>query len=167
MLIPRPDRWTSHLSSSSTILGEGEAGRKVADILRDHGIIQDMYYRWKRKFSGMSVTDAKRLKQLEEENRRLKRMVANLTLDGGAQRRPEPKVVKPAARRGGAALARGPGSEPASSLRASRDASIDVLVSDARWGRRGTAATLARARGGASSLWIPPGSLLLVPEGSG
>jgi putative transposase len=63
------------------ILGEGEAGRKVADILRDHGISQDTYYRWKRKFGGMSVTDAKRLKQLEEENRRLKRLVADLTLD--------------------------------------------------------------------------------------
>jgi putative transposase len=63
------------------ILGEGEAGRKVVDICREHGISQDTYYRWKRKYAGMSVPDAKRLKQLEDENRRLKRLVADLTLD--------------------------------------------------------------------------------------
>jgi putative transposase len=66
------------------ILREGEGGRKVADICRDHGISQDTYYRWKRKFGGMSVPDAKRLKQLEDENRRLKKVVADLTLDKDA-----------------------------------------------------------------------------------
>lgn len=63
------------------ILGEGEAGRKVRDILRDHGISQDTYFRWKRKYGGMSVSDARRLKELEDENRRLKKVVADLTLD--------------------------------------------------------------------------------------
>ena len=63
------------------ILQEGEGGRKVADILREHGISQDTYYRWKRKYGGMSVPDAKRLKELEDENRRLKKLVADLTLD--------------------------------------------------------------------------------------
>ncbi len=63
------------------ILREGEGGRKVADICREHGISHHTYYRWKRKYGGMNVPDAKRLKQLEDENRRLKRLVADLTLD--------------------------------------------------------------------------------------
>ena len=63
------------------ILREGEGGRKVADICREHGISQDSYYRWKRKYGGMNIPDAKRLKQLEDENRRLKKLVADLALD--------------------------------------------------------------------------------------
>lgn len=63
------------------ILKEAEAGVKVADLCRKYGISEQTYYRWKSKFGGMDVSDAKRLKQLEEENRRLKRAVADLTLD--------------------------------------------------------------------------------------
>ena len=63
------------------ILKGGEGGRKVADLCREHGISPDTYYRWKRKYGGMSVPDAKRLKQLEDENRRLKKLVADLALD--------------------------------------------------------------------------------------
>ena len=66
------------------VLREVEQGRKVADVCRDHGIAQDTYYRWRRKFGGMQVADAKRLKQLEDENRKLKRLVADLTLDKAA-----------------------------------------------------------------------------------
>ena len=63
------------------VLREVEQGRKVADVCRDHGIAQDTYYRWRKKFGGMQVSDAKRLKQREDENRKLKRLVADLTLD--------------------------------------------------------------------------------------
>jgi putative transposase len=63
------------------ILREAEKGRKVPDLCRDHGIAQDTFYRWRRKYGGMEVADAKRLRQLEEENRRLKKVVADLTLD--------------------------------------------------------------------------------------
>lgn len=63
------------------ILAEAEAGLKVADIVRKHGISEQTYYRWKQKYGGMSVNEAKRLKALEEENRRLKQIVADLTLD--------------------------------------------------------------------------------------
>lgn len=66
------------------ILKEGEAGRPVKEILRDHGISQDTYYRWRRKFGGLEVSEAKRLKDLEDENKRLKRLVADLTLDNQA-----------------------------------------------------------------------------------
>lgn len=63
------------------ILKEHEGGKKAADIIREHGISEQTFYRWKSKFGGMDVNEAKRLKQLEEENRRLKEMVADLSLD--------------------------------------------------------------------------------------
>ena len=62
-------------------LNQAEAGMKVKDLCREHGISQETFYRWRRKYGGLEVSDAKRLKQLEDENRRLKRMVADLSLD--------------------------------------------------------------------------------------
>ena len=58
-----------------------ESGQKVADVCREHGISQGTYFRWKAKFGGMDVSEARRLRELEEENRRLKHAVADLTLD--------------------------------------------------------------------------------------
>ncbi len=66
------------------ILKEAEAGVKTADLVRKHGISMHTFYRWKAKYGGMEVSDAKRLKQLEDENRRLKQAVADLTLDNQA-----------------------------------------------------------------------------------
>lgn len=63
------------------VVREGEAGAKIDDICRRHGISQQTYHRWKQKFGGMTVPDAKRLKALEDENRKLKTLVADLTLD--------------------------------------------------------------------------------------
>ena len=63
------------------ILKEHEAGKKAADLVREHNISEQTFYRWKSKYGGMDVSDAKRLKQLEDENRRLKELVADLTLD--------------------------------------------------------------------------------------
>ena len=60
---------------------EGEAGRKVADLCRTHGITEQTYYRWKAKYGGMELSEMQRLKQLEDENRRLKQIVAEQTLD--------------------------------------------------------------------------------------
>lgn len=63
------------------ILKEHESGIPVADLCRRHGVSEQSIYRWKTKFGGMEVSDAKRLRELEDENRRLKRMVADLSLD--------------------------------------------------------------------------------------
>ncbi len=63
------------------ILQEGEAGRAVIDICRQHSIHQFTYYNWKKKYGGMQVQEMQRLKQLEEENRRLKQMYGELSLD--------------------------------------------------------------------------------------
>ena len=63
------------------IVKEGEAGRKVADVCRAHGITDQTYYRWKAKYGGMELSELQRLKQIEDENRRLKHIVAEQTLD--------------------------------------------------------------------------------------
>lgn len=63
------------------ILKEAEAGLAIADLIRKYGISEQTYYRWKSKYGGMELSEAKRLKQLEEENRRLKRLVADQALD--------------------------------------------------------------------------------------
>ena len=63
------------------ILKEGEAGLPTQDLVRRHGISRNTFYNWKRKYGGLDVSDAKVLKQLEDENRRLKRLVADLSLD--------------------------------------------------------------------------------------
>jgi putative transposase len=63
------------------ILKEAEAGVKAADLCRRHGISEQTFYRWKAKYGGLEVSDAKRLRQLEAENRRLKQVVAEQTLD--------------------------------------------------------------------------------------
>lgn len=62
-------------------LKEVDAGRKLEEVTRKLGITATTFYRWKAKFAGMRVSDAKRLRQLEEENRRLKQMVADQALD--------------------------------------------------------------------------------------
>ena len=63
------------------ILKEHESGKKAEDIVREHNITEQTFYRWKSKYGDMDISEAKRLKQLEEENRRLKEMIADLSLD--------------------------------------------------------------------------------------
>lgn len=62
-------------------LKQAEAGVKVGEICREHGISEQTFYAWKRKFGGMGVSELRRLRLLEEENRKLKQLVADLTLD--------------------------------------------------------------------------------------
>lgn len=63
------------------ILKEHEAGSKTADICRRHGISDATFYKWKAKYGGMEVSEAKRLKALEDENARLKKLLAEAMLD--------------------------------------------------------------------------------------
>mgnify|MGYP001627572712 CR=1 FL=1 len=63
------------------ILKEAEAGMKLAELVRKHGISEQTFYRWRSKFGGMEVSEAARLRELEEENRKLKRLVADQALD--------------------------------------------------------------------------------------
>jgi len=66
------------------VLKEHDAGVKVADLCRHHGMSAATLYKWKSKYGGMEVSDAKRLRALESENSKLKRLVADLTLDNVA-----------------------------------------------------------------------------------
>lgn len=63
------------------VLKEAEAGVAVAELCRRHGVSEQSFYRWKAKYGGMDISEAKRLRQLEEENSRLKRLVAEQALD--------------------------------------------------------------------------------------
>lgn len=63
------------------ILKEQEAGAKTADVCRRHGVSEATFYKWKAKFGGLEVSDAKRLKALEDENTRLKKLLAESLLD--------------------------------------------------------------------------------------
>jgi putative transposase len=63
-----------------SILKQQETGSKVSDICREHGISEPTFYSWKSKYGGMDASQLKRLKELEEENARLKRMYADLSL---------------------------------------------------------------------------------------
>ena len=63
------------------ILKEADSGVAVTDLCRKHGVAQATFYHWRKKYAGMEVSEAKRLRELEDENRRLKRLVADLSLD--------------------------------------------------------------------------------------
>lgn len=64
-----------------TILKKAEAGAATKDLCREHGISPNTFYAWRKKFGGMNVPEARRLRRLEDENRKLKQLVADLTLD--------------------------------------------------------------------------------------
>lgn len=63
------------------VLKEAEVGLPISELCRKHGISDASFYQWRKKFGGMCETDLKRLRQLEEENRRLKHMFAELSID--------------------------------------------------------------------------------------
>jgi putative transposase len=68
------------------VLKEHEAGSKTADLARKHGVSEATLYNWKAKYGGMDVSEAKRLKQLEDENGKLKKLLAEAMLDASALR---------------------------------------------------------------------------------
>ena len=68
------------------VLREQEAGAKTADLARKHGVSKATLYNWKAKYGGLDVTEAKRLKQLEDENAKLKKLLAEQMLDAAALR---------------------------------------------------------------------------------
>ena len=68
-------------SQIAAVLKEVESGVAVADVARKHGISAGTFYQWRSRYGGMSVSDIQRLRELEQENARLKRMYADLSLD--------------------------------------------------------------------------------------
>lgn len=86
-------------SQIAAVLNEVEAGTEVADVCRQHGISSATFYQWRSKFGGMSVSDTQRLRELETENGRVKRMYAELSLDHELLKEVLKKVLSPAQRR--------------------------------------------------------------------
>ena len=80
----RKSRFTG--SQIVAILKEADAGMKVSDVCRKHGISDATYYKWKSKYGGMDASDLKRNRELEAENAQLKRMYAELALDNAAMK---------------------------------------------------------------------------------
>jgi putative transposase len=78
----RKSRFTE--SQIVAVLKQGEAGVPVAEILREHGISKATYFQWRAKYAGATVDELKRLKELEAENAKLKRMYAELALENAA-----------------------------------------------------------------------------------
>jgi len=68
------------------VLREHEAGAKITDVCRKHGVSDATFYKWKAKYGGMEVSDARRLKVLEEENAKLKKLLAEAMLDNAILR---------------------------------------------------------------------------------
>lgn len=66
------------------VLREHDAGARTEDVCRRHGISQQTFYKWKAKFGGLEVSDARRLRGLEDENRKLKKLLAEAMLDNAA-----------------------------------------------------------------------------------
>ncbi len=69
-----------------SILKEHDAGASVPDLSRRHGIVENTIYRWKSKYGGMEVSEAKRLRELESENAKLKKLLAEAELDKAAMK---------------------------------------------------------------------------------
>lgn len=76
-------------------LKQAETGTRVEEVCRKMGISEATFYNWKKKFGGMGVTELRRLRQLEEENQRLKRLVADLSLDKEMLQEVIKKVLRP------------------------------------------------------------------------
>ena len=77
-------RKTEHEEQIIAVLNEAEAGAKTRDLCRKHGVSNATFYKWKAKYAGMSVSELKRLRSIEDENRRLKQIVAQQALDNWA-----------------------------------------------------------------------------------
>ena len=71
----------SHRRADYDRLRQAEAGKKVSDICRELGVSQQAFYSWKRRYAGLGLSELRELRQLREENRKLKTLVADLTLD--------------------------------------------------------------------------------------
>ena len=78
----RKSRFTE--SQIVSILKDGEAGLPLADLVRKHGISRTTYFKWRSKYAGATVADLKRMRELEAENTKLKRMYADLALENAA-----------------------------------------------------------------------------------
>ena len=136
-------------------LKQAESGVAVAEVCRKLGVSEATFYNWKKKFSGLGPDELRRLRQLEEENNRLKQIVADLTLDKQMLQDVLKKSFKePAAQTAGRSAADGLSSVGAAGLRSGAVVSIGVLLCGASARRPGGQTTDQRDRRDAGAVWI-------------
>jgi putative transposase len=137
------------------ILREQEAGARTEEVCRRHGISNATFYKWKAKYGGLEVSDARRLKALEDENRRLKRLRADSLLDNAALKDILGKTFEAC----GAASSSDAGNgasraESAARVRASGVGPFDSALPLQATGRLGIEATIAGVGGGAAAFRV-------------
>ena len=138
------------------ILKQAENGRPVPELAREHGVTETTVYRWRRKYGGLEVSDAKRLKELEEENRKLKRMVADQALDIVALKDVVSRNGEAAGQEsGGSACGRSPRAERTPRLPADRDRKVEPSLRGEAEGRRSAPRAADRAGSKVASCRLP------------
>ena len=148
------------------ILKEQEAGAKTADVCRKHGISSATFYKFKAKFGGMDVSDARRLKALEDENARLKKLLAEQMLDNAILKDVAAKNgdARCDAEGGGSSL-RGAWGEPASGVPGPDDQPFDGALCEPPSGRRSAARGDEGRSSGAPPVRLPPDPRHAGPAG--
>lgn len=148
------------------ILKEGEAGAWTEELCRRHGISPATFYAWKARFCGMGVSDARRLRQLEQENTKLKQLLAEATLDNRVlkdllRKTPEACGATSSGGAGGGAV----GAQRASCLQAHRDAAVGGSLSITARGAARAAGAAAHVGGGAAEVRLSAAARAVAPGG--
>ena len=142
------------------VLREHEAGAKTEELCRRHGISSATLYKWKSKYGGLEVSEARRLKALEDENRRLKRLLAESMLDNAALKDLLGKTSEACGAKTGSKKADGaPRAESATRLPTGRDGSFDPALPRQATGRLGASTAPARAGCGTPPLRVSAAGL--------
>ena len=139
------------------VLKQAEAGVPIRDLVRKYGISEQTFYRWRKKYGGLQVSELQQLKQLKEENVRLKGLVADLTLD--KQILQEVLSKKSEGREASRDRRLGSGNVPAVSARrllAAPASALELLLPESERSSNSPSDASAGARRFAATIWLPP-----------
>ena len=152
-----PEQVIRKLREAEVMLGEG---RTIAEAAKELGISEQTFHRWRNQYGGMKADDVKRLKELEAENARLKRIVADQVLENQALREVNREIGEPAAPTTGGPDAPGPSRVVgAAGVPVCRSAAVDAAAwADRRGGRRGAAGRAAAFLSRSAAVGVSPGA---------
>ena len=139
------------------VLREAESGETVVEVCRKHGISQQMFYLWKKKYAGLGLSELRELRQLREENAKLKRLVADLSLDRHVLQEIVAKSCEASSStRAGGVGASGPSDEPAARGGADPGGARHLALSASSRSAGSAAGAIARAGGQPCALRLSP-----------